>query len=125
MRAARRRQRQGLVGDGASGPRSPLTPPAPDADEGGNGRDFGLEPAVVTIAAGGTTGRTMLTATDDDADERSETLVLYGSVDGAAIPGSLTLTIWDAALPALPALAQLVLAAVLGVGAYRYRRRRW
>ena len=39
--------------------------------------------------------------------------------------GMLTLTIWDAAVPALPVAAQLLLAALLAVGGCRrYLRRR-
>ncbi len=52
-----------------------------------------------------------------------ESLVLIGTVDGMEI-GTLTFTIWDVAVPALPVIAQLLLAAFLALGGYRRYLRR-
>ena len=69
----------------------------------------------------------MLMVTDDGMDDSGhgmpEALVLYGMVDGEAT-NSLTFNIWDAAVPALPVIAQLLLAAFLAVGGYRRYLRR-
>ena len=87
--------------------------------------DFTLEPASIMIPAGATEGTAMLTVADDGLDERSEVLVLFATAAGGDELGSLTFTLWDAAVPALPLAAQLVLAALLGLGGYRrYLRRR-
>ena len=83
----------------------------------------------ITIAAGESSGTTMLMVTEDnmpDAGEGTnmgESLVLIGSVDGMEV-GSLEFIIWDAAVPALPVIAQLLLAAFLALGGYRRYRRR-
>ena len=85
----------------------------------------------VVIEAGDDEGSTLLTATADDEAERSETLTLRGvfvddesGEDGQTV-NSLTFNLWDAAVPALPVVAQLLLAAFLAVGGYRrYLRRR-
>ena len=86
--------------------------------------------ASIMIMAGETSGTTMLMVTEDNMPDAGtgtnmgESLVLIGSVDGMEI-GTLEFTIWDAAVPALPIIAQLLLAALLGVGGYRrYLRRR-
>ena len=83
----------------------------------------------VTIEAGAEEGAAELTATDDEADERSETLTLRGvfvddesGKDGET--GTLTFHLWDAAVPALPAAASLLLAALLAAAGYRRLRRR-
>ena len=57
-----------------------------------------------------------------------EELVLYGMTEGMAsgeVTGEVKLYLWDAAVPALPIIAQLLLAAFLAFGGYlsRYRRR--
>ncbi len=84
--------------------------------------DYSAEPIV--IGAGETTGTTLLMAVNDDLAERSEELTLEGRVGGMKT-NALTFTIWDAAVPALPVIAQLLLAAFLAVGGYRrYLRRR-
>ena len=75
---------------------------------------------TAAIPAGGTTGTATVTAVDDGVDEPGETLTLYGVVGGVET-NAVTLTIWDAAVPALPAAAQLLLAAFLAVGGYRRR----
>ena len=86
--------------------------------------DFMLEPMMVTIMAGEMMGTTMLTATADDTDEQMEELVLFATVDGMEVYGEVKLYIWDAAVPALPLIAQLLLAAFLAIGGYRRYLRR-
>ena len=86
--------------------------------------DYRVEP--IMIRAGGTTGTTVLTAVEDNRAEPAETLTLRGRAgSGVTIRGELTFTIYDAAVPVLPAIAQLLLAAFLAIGGYRrYLRRR-
>ena len=86
--------------------------------------DFMLDPAMITIMAGEMMGSTMLTATADEMDERMEELVLYAMVDGMEAEGDVHLHIWDAAVPALPVIAQLLLAFFLAIGGYRRYLRR-
>ena len=86
--------------------------------------DFMLEPMMVTLMAGEMMGTTMLTATADDMDEQMEELVLFATVDGMEVYGEVKLYIWDAAVPALPLIAQLLLAAFLAIGGYRRYLRR-
>ena len=79
----------------------------------------------ITIRAGGTTGTTVLTAVEDGQTETAETLVLRGRAGSVRSSNSLTFTIYDAAVPTLPVIAQLLLAAFLAIGGYRrYLRRR-
>ena len=77
----------------------------------------------IQIMSGKMTGTTMVMATDDDMAETSETLTLEGRV-GSMKTNALTFTIWDAAVPALPVIAQLLLAAFLALGGYRRYLRR-
>ena len=81
----------------------------------------------VMLSAGDATGTTMLVVTDDGMDDSGhgmpEVLVLYGMANGEST-NSLTFNIWDAAVPALPVIAQLLLAAFLALGGYRRYRRR-
>ena len=83
----------------------------------------------IMIMAGEMSGTTMLMVTEDNMPDAGtgtnmgESLVLIGSVDGMEI-GSLEFTIWDAAVPALPIIAQLLLAGLLAIGGYRRFRRR-
>ena len=87
--------------------------------------DFEADPIV--IAAGATTGSTEVTAVDDGTAEDREALVLFGmAADNAGeVQGEVTLYLWDAAVPALPIIAQLLLAAfLLWVSGRRYRLRR-
>ena len=80
---------------------------------------------TITLRNGETTGTTEVRATADTNPERSETLVLQGYLGNMELTPRLTLTIWDAAVPALPVIAQLLLAAFLAIGGYRrYLRRR-
>ena len=84
--------------------------------------DYSVE--NIMIEEGETVGTTMLMATTDDMAERSETLELTAYL-GAEEIGMFQFTIWDAAVPALPVIAQLLLAAFLAIGGYRrYLRRR-
>ena len=84
--------------------------------------DFMVDPLM--IMAGEMMGTTMLTATADDMDEQMEELVLFATVDGMEVYGEVKLYIWDAAVPALPLIAQLLLAAFLAIGGYRRYLRR-
>ena len=81
---------------------------------------------AITIAAGMESGTTMVMAVEDNMAEDMEELVLYGMAEGMAgeVTGEVHLHIWDAAVPALPVIAQLLLAAFLAVGGYRRYRRR-
>ena len=49
--------------------------------------------------------------------------MLYAMVDGMET-NSVSFNIWDAAVPALPVIAQLLLAAFLAIGGYRRYLRR-
>ena len=86
--------------------------------------DFMAEPIV--IEAGEMMGSTMIMAVEDNMMEDMEELVLYGMTEGMAgeVTGEVKLYLWDAAVPALPVIAQLLLAAFLAVGGYRRYRRR-
>ena len=90
--------------------------------------DYTAEP--ITILAGQMSGSTMVMAVEDDMmenmDNMTEELVLYGMTENNAGPvtGEVKFYIWDAAVPALPVIAQLLLAAFLAVGGYRRYRRR-
>ena len=83
----------------------------------------------IMIMTGEMSGTTMLMVTEDNMPDAGtgtnmgQSLVLVGSVDGMEI-GTLTFTIWDAAVPALPLIAQLLLAAFLAIGGYRRYLRR-
>ena len=85
-----------------------------------------FEVAPIVIEAGKDSGSTTLTAVSDDMEEGMEELVLYGmAADNAGeVTGDVHLHIWDAAVPALPIIAQLLLAAFLAAGGYRRYRRR-
>ena len=93
---------------------------------GGNASpaDYSVEP--IMIMSGQTTGTTMLTAREDGMAEQMETLELEGRFgSGMKTDNTLTFNIWDAAVPALPLIAQILLAVFLAVGGYRrYLRRR-
>ena len=85
-----------------------------------------FEAAPIVIAAGATTGSTVVTAVDDGTAEDREALVLFGiAADNAGeVQGEVTLYIWDAAVPTLPIIAQLLLGGLLAVGGFRRYRRR-
>ena len=90
--------------------------------------DFMAEPIV--IEADSDMGSTMVMAVDDgimeNMDNMPEELVLYGMAEGMAgeVTGQVKLYIWDYPVPALPIIAQLLLAAFLAIGGYRRYRRR-
>ena len=90
--------------------------------------DFEAEP--ITIMAGQESGSTMVMAVEDDMmenmDNMPEELVLYGMAEDMAgeVTGEVKFYLWDAAVPALPVIAQLLLAAFLAIGGYRRYRRR-
>ena len=81
---------------------------------------------AITIEAGMTTGTTMVMAVEDNRAEEMEELVLYGmAADNAGeVTGKVKLYIWDAAVPALPLIAQLLLGLFLAIGGYRRYLRR-
>ena len=85
--------------------------------------------ASIMLEAGMTEATTMLMVTEDDMpdagtdDNMSEMLVIFGMA-GNMETNSLTFYIWDAAVPALPLIAQLLLAAFLAIGGYRRYLRR-
>ena len=80
----------------------------------------------ITIAAGMMTGTTMVMAVADEMAEEKEDLVLYGmAADNAGeVTGQVKLYLWDAAVPALPLIAQLLLGLFLAIGGYRRYLRR-
>ena len=88
--------------------------------------DMDFTAAPIMIMAGNMMGSTMVMVAEDDMAEEMEELVLYGmAADNAGeVTGGVTLYLWDAAVPALPIIAQLLLAALLGLGGYRRYLRR-
>jgi hypothetical protein len=86
--------------------------------------DFTVE--AIVIKAGETTGSAKVMAVEDNTAEDMEELVLYGmAADNAGkVTGEVKLYLWDAAVPALPVIAQLLLGGLLAVGGYRRYRRR-
>ena len=86
-----------------------------------------FEAAPIVLGAGATAGSTLVTAVEDNTAEGREELVLFGvAADNAGeVTGEVTLHLWDAAVPALPVIAQLLLAALLlWASGRRYRLRR-
>ncbi len=83
----------------------------------------------IMIMAGETMGRTKLMVKSDDMPDggtdggMAEKLVIYGMV-GNMRTNDLSFYLWDLAVPALPVIAQLLLAALMAVGGYRRYRRR-
>ena len=88
-------------------------------------RDYSID--SVTISAGDTTATARLMVTEDMKDDAGhgmgEALMLYGMA-GDTMTNTLELTIWDEAVPALPLIAQLLLALFLMAGGSRLYRRR-
>ena len=87
------------------------------------------EVGSITIMAGEVMGSTMLMATEDDMMEEGEMLTLDGRFaddqDGDPMKtNAVMFYLWDAAVPALPIIAQLLLAAFLALGGYRRYLRR-
>ena len=81
----------------------------------------------IMIMAGEMMGTTMIMAMDDEMMENdmnmAETLTIEGRI-GAMSTNSVSFYIWDASVPALPIIAQLLLAAFLAIGGYRRYLRR-
>ena len=81
----------------------------------------------ITIMAGEMMGSTMLMVNADEMmenmDNMAEMLTLEGR-SGAMKTNALSFYLWDAAVPALPIIAQLLLAAFLAIGGYRRYLRR-
>ena len=91
--------------------------------------DYAVEPMMATIMAGETTAEFHVTALEDNRVENEgdmeEMLTLFLVVDDMQMPDqSVSVYLWDYAVPALPVIAQLLLAAFLAVGGYRRYRRR-
>ena len=84
--------------------------------------DYMAEP--VMIEAGMMMGTTMVMAVEDNMMEEMEELVLFAMAGDMMVEGEVKLYLWDAAVPALPIIAQLLLAGLLGIGGYRRYRRR-
>ena len=87
--------------------------------------DYSLTPPMVTIMAGEMSGSVMVMATEDGMAEEMEMLTLFLVVDEMQMTDqSVSFYIWDATVPALPLIAQLLLAAFLAIGGYRRYLRR-
>ena len=83
--------------------------------------------AAITINAGEASGTTTLMATEDMMDDSGhaspEMLVVFAMADNTQ-SNTVSFYIWDMAVPALPLIAQLLLAAFLAIGGYRRYLRR-
>ena len=90
--------------------------------------DYTLDPMMITIMEGEMMGSAMVMAVEDDMMESMnnmpEELVLFAMVGDMDVEGEVKLYLWDAAVPALPVIAQLLLAAFLAIGGYRRYLRR-
>ena len=84
--------------------------------------DFTAE--AIMIKAGEMMGSTMVMAVEDDMAEDMEELVLFAMAGDMEVAGTAKLYLWDAAVPALPIIAQLLLAFFLAIGGYRRYLRR-
>ncbi len=91
-----------------------------DADDA----DFTIEPMELMISAGETEATATVKAVEDDMAEDMEELVLYAMAGDVQATGEVKFYLWDAAVPALPIIAQFLLSALLAVGGYRRYRRR-
>ena len=65
------------------------------------------EVGMLTIEAGEMSGMTMVMAVEDNMAEDMEELVLYAMAGDMEVSGEVHLHLWDAAVPALPIIAQL------------------
>ena len=64
-------------------------------------------------------------AVEDGMTEDMETLTLEGRRFGGGMKtNAVSFNLWDVAVPALPVIVQLLLAAFLAIGGYRRYRRR-
>ena len=87
--------------------------------------DYSVEPMMATIMAGETMAEFEVMATEDEMMEEAEMLTLFLVVDNMQMTDqTVSFYLWDAAVPALPAIAQLLLAAFLALGGYRRYLRR-
>jgi hypothetical protein len=91
--------------------------------------DFMVEPEMVMLKAGDEMAEFMVMAKADDMMENegnmAEMLTLFVVVDDMQMSDkSVMFYIWDAAVPALPIIAQLLLGGLLAVGGFRRYRRR-
>ena len=90
--------------------------------------DDDFEVTSAKIMAGEDSATATLMVTEDNEPDAGhamgEVLVLYGESDDAEVEGELMFTIWDEAVPALPLIAQLLLALFLMAGGTRLYRRR-
>ena len=91
-----------------------------DADD----TDFMVEPMELMISAGEMEATAMVKAVEDDMPEEMEALVLYAMAGDIQAMGEVKFYLWDEAVPALPIIAQLLLAGLLGIGGFRRYRRR-
>ena len=100
-----------------------------DGSSSASDDDYMLDPPLITIMADQRSGSTMVTAVEDGLMENegnmAEMLTLFLVVDGMQMADqSVTFYLWDESVPALPIIAQLLLAALMAVGGYRRYRRR-
>ena len=91
--------------------------------------DFTVMPEMVMLKAGDMEAEFKVMAVADDMMENdgnmAEMLTLFAVVNDMQMTDeSVMFYLWDAAVPALPVIAQLLLAALLGLGGYRRYRRR-
>ena len=88
-------------------------------------RDYSIDAVMIMSGETMATARLMVTEdmTDDAGAGMGEALHLY-AVAGDTMSDTLELTIWDEAVPALPLVAQLLLALFLMAGGARLYRRR-
>ena len=91
--------------------------------------DFTVMPEMVMLEAGDEMAEFMVMATADDMMENdgnmAEMLTLFPVVNDMQMSDqSVSFYLWDAAVPALPIIAQLLLAAFLAIGGYRRYLRR-
>ena len=96
---------------------------------GSDASDDDFSVGSATIMAGDYSATAELMVTEDNMPDggaegsMGEVLVLFGTVNGEQT-NALTFTIWDMAVPALPVIAQLLLALFMMAGGARLYRRR-
>ena len=93
--------------------------------------DFKVMPEMVMLEAGDEMAEFTVMAVEDDMpdggtnDNKAEMLTLFAVVNDMQMTDqSVMFYIWDMAVPALPIIAQLLLAAFLAIGGYRRYLRR-
>ena len=85
---------------------------------GGTASPSDFEVEMITIMSGEMMGTGMVKAVEDGMAEDMEMVMLEGRF-GAEKTNAVSFNLWDAAVPALPVVAQLLLAAFLAVGGFR------